>query len=114
MPDSYLVYVYDMIQPVPKADPDALTRVRLLIPPIFINRRGWTKGYLQTIAHAELREADLLSHHCFRDFTGRHLDEKGRLLEERLEPCGTWDLSSYLRLDDLVSDALGIARAPGG
>ena len=40
------------------------------------------------------------------------VDENGRELKQRTEPCGEWGLVSYRWIDDHVSDAIEIPRAP--
>jgi hypothetical protein len=113
MPLSYLIYVYgersQSMQPVL----DELRPDRLLLPPVFINRMPWTKGYFQTVAHRALSGDDLLSQHCFWDAArSRYVDEHQNVLPQEVQPCGVWGLSSYRWLDDQVSDALGIPRVP--
>ena len=111
MPGSYLVYIYDAVSGA-KSAPAGLSRDRLLIPPTFINRLPWTKGYFETIDHQAIRPDDLLRQHCFRRWTGDYLDEEGNKLPAPVEPCGEWGLTNYMMLADLVSDAIGIPRAP--
>ena len=110
MPGANLIYVYD-VESATMEPPDRLSPAHLLLAPMFVNRLPWSKGYLATVAHRELREEDLLRQHCFRRWTGDYVDERGRSLPGRIEPCGEWGLGSYRLLDDGVSDALGIARA---
>ncbi len=111
MPGSYLVYVYDFLSES-KAPPARLTPDRLLIPPTFTNRLPWTKGYFETIDNRAISRADLVAKHCFRRWTGDYVDEDGSKLPAPIEPCGEWGLTSYRMLDDLISDAVGIPRAP--
>jgi len=112
MPSAYLIYVYNVRRAESTIDWAELRPERLLIPPVWINRMPWTKGYFEAIGSGELDASDLLSQHCFRDWTGTHRDEKGRGLPGPAEPCGDWGLSSYRWLDDHISDALGVPRAP--
>jgi hypothetical protein len=112
MPGSYLIYVYEDIKENGSPERGALRPDMLLLPPIFINRLPWTKGYFHTVAHWPLRAHDLLPRHCFSHFSGKYVDENGENLPGPTEPCGEWVLMSYRMLDDLVSDAVGIPRAP--
>ena len=113
MPGSYLLYVYADQSPNPEPDLDNLSAERLLIAPFFTNRMLWTKGYAQTIGNMKISAARLLPQHCFKDLLlERYYDEQGRTLPRRYEPCGSWGLGSYRKLDDLISDALGIERVP--
>jgi hypothetical protein len=113
MPGSTLLYIYDVRSPTSSPDLAELTPERLLLPPQYTNRMLWTKGYAVTVARPELRSEDLLEQHCFWDVVrNRYVDEEGVTLTERHEPCGSWGLRSYRKIDDLISDALGIPRAP--
>lgn len=111
MVHSYLIYVYDERATSLTPDLAQLRPDRLLLPPVFINRMPWSKGYFQTVATSSLEADDLLARHCFwsaaRD---GYVDENGVSLRRASEPCGDWALSSYRWLDDRISDALGIPR----
>ena len=112
-PVSYLIYVYDERSVSKEPDLAQLTPERLLLPPVFINRLPWTKGYFENVAHEELRQSQLIAQHCFRDVArSRFVDERQQPLPREVHPCGDWALSSYRWLDDRISDALGIERAP--
>jgi len=113
MPGSYLIYVYTPRRPTMEPPFQELTPRQLLISPMFINRMPWTKGFFEKVAHAELGPGDRLARHCFWS-AGRqtYVDEFRNPLVQRSEPCGDWALSSYRLLDDRVSDALGMPRAP--
>src|SRR5438105_8180120 len=103
MPGAYLIYVYDEVSET-KTPELELSPERLLLPPVFINRMPWTKGYFETVDHRPLRPEDLLQQTCFRRWNGDYLDETGSKLPGPLEPCGDWGLASYRMIDDLVSD----------
>ena len=112
MPGASLIYIYRTTAESPTPELSLLTRDDLLVPPIFTNRLGWTRGYFVSVAHRELTADDLLPQHCFRRWTGEYLDQFGKLRPGPVEPCGDWGLSSYRGIDDQVSDALGIPRVP--
>lgn len=112
MPGSYLIYVYDHLSPEKRPALDQLTPDHLLLPPIFINRMPWTKGYFEAVDRQTLSDSNLLAQHCFRRWTGDYMDEHGEILPGPVEPCGDWGLSSYRWLDDQLSDKLGIPRTP--
>lgn len=113
-PATYLIYVYRNRKRDALIDWDRLGPEQLLLPPVWINRLPWTKGYFVTVANTPIREADLLGEHCFLDhLTGRYVDETGTSRASRVEPCGSWALSSYKSLDLRIGDALGMARPPG-
>lgn len=113
MPLSYLIYVYDLRSPRKQPDLDALQPGRLLLPPVFINRMPWTKGYFENVAHQEMSPHLLLPQHCFWDVArSRFVDERQNPLPREVSPCGDWGLVSYRWLDDQISDAVGIPRVP--
>src|SRR5215813_7209374 len=93
MPGANLICVYrdEVKVPDSRADPP---RDRLLIPPVFINRLPWTKGYFTTLDERPLLDRDRLPIHCFLRWTGKFLDENGAPLASRFEPCGEWGLAS--------------------
>jgi len=108
-----LIYVFK-VRSDSKIPPDSseLRANRLLIAPLIINRLPWSRGYFETIATRPLVEGDVLKRHCFRSSYGRYYDEQSRELSAPSEPCGDWGLHSYRTIDDEISDALGIPRAP--
>jgi hypothetical protein len=114
MPTANLIYIYAAEARAPMPVPfGSLVPGNLLLPPQFINRMPWTKGYFQNVSYEALQRVDLLNQHCFWDVTRRvYRDERGRVLSARSEPCGDWGLGSYRNIDDPVIDALRIVRAP--
>lgn len=112
MPGCYLVYIYVSKRSTPEPDLDELTPSNLLLPPVFINQRGWTKGYFVSVANAPVGPSDRLHQHCFARHDGTLLDESGTRLDSRTEPCGEWGMGNHRTLDDAMSDALGVTRAP--
>lgn len=112
MPGSYLIYIYDHVSPTKSPALEQLRPDVLLLPPVFINRMPWTKGYFETVRSQPLSDEDLLDQHCFRRWTGEYRDEQGRTIPAPVEPCGDWALSSYRWLDDHISDRLGFPRTP--
>lgn len=112
MPGANLLYIYRAVRTTKAVDPSELKPTDLLLPPTFTNRMGWSRGYFQTLANQPLKPEDLLEQHCFWDLLReRYIDERQHVLSSPVEPCGEWGLASYLLIDDLVSDALGIPRA---
>lgn len=85
---------------------------RLLVEPIMTNRLPWSRGYFETVGNRQLRANDRLPSHSFRDLRGRYYDEHDNELERPAEPVGQHGVHSFRTIDDLVSDALGIPRAP--
>lgn len=113
MPGSYLIYVYRIRSSSKAPEVAALTPDQLLLPPVFINKLPWTRGYFETVASSELTPRDLLADGSFWDAArARFVDRDGNLLPSERHPAGDWALMSYRWLDDQVSDAVGIPRVP--
>jgi hypothetical protein len=112
IPHANLIYVYDVESTSGEIPWESLTPDRLLIPPVFTNRLGWTHGVFETVGHRDLAHDDLLTRHCFRRWDGTYLDERGARLPAEVWPCGEWGLASYRLIDDEIADAIGIPRAP--
>lgn len=110
-PNGILVYIYNASSSkkgsVPKLDRDDL-----LLPPLATNRLPWSRGYFETVTTRPLTDADVLPVHCFRSSSGRCYDEMGNLMEAPVAPVGDFALQSFRSIDDLISDALGIPKAP--
>ena len=86
-----------------------LKRSALLIPPVISTRAAWTIGYFQTVMHGEVCKSDILDAHCFWDHQSQtYVDEYGRIVGQRIEPCGFYAVSGYGAIDWKLSDALGI------
>lgn len=115
-PSCILVYIYGTLFQNEEVDVDVMTPGNLLIPPLWTNRLAWKLGYFKHIVNVPLVAANMLTRHCFRDaiprFGAEYLDEMGRPISDRIIPCGNWSLVSYRWIDDRISDALGITRAP--
>jgi len=110
--DVLLIYIFRAFSMDKNAIPE-LTKRDLLIPPLGINRRPWTMGYFETVAHRALENRDVLSVHCFRDeIAERYCDEFGKTLPRRREPCGFFGLESFRTLDVELSIALGVPPSP--
>ena len=117
VPGMYLVYVYAGVSPEKKVPDRALMSVdNLLLPPKIINRVGWSRGYMETIANVPFEEGELLSPHCFYDSVfDKYVDEFAQTLPGPVGPeraIGSMALGNYRVLDDLISEALGIPLAP--
>ena len=112
-----LIYIFSVRSPTMEmSDQGRLNPEDLLIPPIMTNRLPWIRGYFQTLGHRDLRSGDLLQVHCFRGQPRYGLDvyydEHSNPLPGPVSPVGEWGLHSFRSIDDQVSDALGVTRAP--
>lgn len=98
-----------------KREVPPLSRDRLLIPPVMINRLGWSRGFMETVEHRPLGAGEIFPSHCFvyeRPAGPRYFDERGHELPGPSGPVGLAALSSYRSLDDKISRALGIPLSP--
>jgi immunity protein 26 of polymorphic toxin system len=114
MPGCNLIYVYKARYKEKRPIPELLPE-ELLIPPIMTNRLPWTKGYLEFLENRPLTDADRFPQHCFVDnyvHCGRYYDEYCNQLSGPVGSVGEWGLDSYRTIDDQISKALGIPRAP--
>lgn len=113
MPGATLVYIFRTTCDALVAPNPHVTRPdNLLVAPVMTNRLPWSRGYFQTVDQRPLAAEDVLPQHCFRSSAGRYFDEHATELSGPVEPCGDWGLHSFRTIDDDVSGALGIARAP--
>ncbi len=112
---AILIYVYDAWS-TSKLEIPPLSRDRLLIPPVMLNRLGWSRGFMETVEHRPLDPDEVLPVHCFvshiyaagpRYFNERHEERPGPV-----EPVGTAGLASYRWLDDEISRTIGLPLAP--
>jgi hypothetical protein len=112
MPKSNLIYIYRYQSEEPDPTSVSLVPSDLLIPPVFTNHLAWSRGYFETLGHAEITQKDLLPHGSFWDAAGAcFVDADGNRLPREVPPAGDWGLSSYRWIDDRISEALGIPRA---
>ena len=114
MPGANLIYIYAAKSDSTQPPLESLTPKVLLVPPLFINRLPWSRGYFETVDHQPLREDDTLPSHFFWDaLRGKYVDERGKVVDfVPRPPVGDWGLHSFRTVDDLVSEAIGIAPAP--
>lgn len=113
MTGANLLYIYNVRSDSKDVDLSLLRPESLLIPPVFINRMLWSKGFAETIAAPGLQPEDELAQHCFYSYSfKRYFDLERNELPSRIEPCGVYALDSYRTLDYSISEALGIPPIP--
>ena len=113
-PDNLLLYFYSPAQPTPDIFRPPI-KPTLLIAPRIASRQGWVLGYYVTLGTFPMKPGEELESHCFEDPLGQHgkyCDEYGKPLKKRSEPCGFYAMGTYRTIDDDLSEALGIPRAP--
>lgn len=111
--DVVLVYVFDQHSPVKNEIP-SLDIDKLLLAPLMLDVWCWRAGYVESVGTVDLREIPLLPQHCFvqvplfPDQEEYFVDEYGRRLSHRIEPCGIYGLAPFRGFDDEISRALSI------
>lgn len=110
-----LIYIYDAFASAKHRIP-SLSKDRLLLAPLLIDRLTWSLGYFETVENQPLGPDDILRVHCFwtDDYLPRrrYLDENGHWLRRRSNPCNAYGLDSFRTVDVAISKALGIAPSP--
>jgi len=110
---AILIYLYRRVsrqKEIPRLEDRQASN--LMVSPIATNRLVWSRGYFETIGNVPLGAGEVLSQHCFLDSRGCYFDEHGNRLDGPIEPVGDYGLHSFRTIDDQISDALGIERAP--
>jgi len=107
--DDLLVYIYSNVLETPDVEM-CFDKNNLLIPPTYVNRLGWTKGYFNHEGGRPLKKEEYHPNHCFCRCpfspTGC-IDQYGKFVE-RFEPCGNFGLGNYNTIDMQVCEALGL------
>lgn len=85
----------------------------LLLPPIITNRLAWSRGFYQTVGHADLEAADKLECNIFlRPGHNDYWDENANPVDASLvhdqSMVGFQGLSSYMTIEHYISIALGL------
>lgn len=108
--EGILIYIYNEKSKDKSKIPDNFDKNKLLIPPMMVNRKPWTTGYLETLKNIPLKESDFFQLHCFRDpVRGWLFDEYGNRLEHELDcPTGPYGLSSVLGINTRLSNVFGL------
>lgn len=107
--DDILIYIFSNI--IDDIDTSMhFDKNKLLIPPTYVNRLGWSKGYFNYEGGLPLAKEDCYPNHCFCRCpfspTGC-IDQHGKFVE-RFEPCGNFGLGNYNTIDMQVCEALGL------
>lgn len=110
-PNVAMIYIFKFRslepEPIPSCSPSDL-----LFAPKGTNALPWSKGYFRTIENRLLGPTDVLQQHCFYDDPrDEYVDEYGRPLKSRIEPCGFFGLDSFRTIDAAISRAIGIPES---
>lgn len=112
---EYLIYIYSGIFEVgselPRHGPSSL-----MLPPLFVNKTGWTRGYFGFIKSSSIQPDEVLKEHCF---SGCYFSPTGFVNEfgeavSRSEPCGAYGLDNYKMVDYYISEKLGLSLDNAG
>ncbi len=105
-----LIYIYNRCTASKDAVPE-LPKTELLVPPLFTNRLSWSRGYFETVANRTLTPEEILSQHCFSawsaDGVEYYVDENGKRLPRRTEPCGQYGVCGVEYVEHQMADVLG-------
>lgn len=104
-------HIYDYISNTP-IPPVELTTKSLLIPPQWINKLGFSRGYLSVVANVPLSNHNFQDTACYNNGVGKYLTEDGIELNKPTELIGFYGLGNYRTLDDKISEAIGIPLIP--
>lgn len=108
-----LVYVYNIRSKSPNIDSTRLTPDKLLLPPFIPSPSLWTKGYAVKTDFIPVQDDNLLKRHCFKVNEDKYVDEFGSTITKQdSEYCNSWGIMGVGIIDDLISDAMRIKRAP--
>lgn len=89
--------------------PRKLDARRLLVPPFFINRLPWSRGYFQFVENRALQPDDIRPVHCFHHPLRRQfVDEHGQPIHVKGHTAGVYGVGSYRTADLKISYALGL------
>ena len=111
-PKAVLIYIYNSTSKDKTKIPN-LDKNNLLIPPVMINRLGWSRGYFENVGFKELAKDDVLNVHCFwRPSRKTYMNEKGEQLDGPQEPVGQYGLGNYRVVDIEINEKLGIPLPP--
>jgi hypothetical protein len=107
------IYVYKDRFDLNTPPADIVNR-ELFFEPIFINRLGFSRGYMPVVSNVPIQKSDTHDNACYYDVLfKRYIDEHENVLDKPTNMIGTWGLSSYGVLDDLMSLAIGLPLVEG-
>lgn len=113
---GYLVYFYNVVaDDISEIPPHS--HLDLMIPPLFVNRLGWTKGYFGHIFNKAVLPSE---RYLLHSFTGcyfsptRIVDEFGNPLKIPVEPSQQYTVSNHKMVDYDISNKLGLCLDSAG
>ncbi|WP_137223009.1 Imm26 family immunity protein [Shewanella sp. MEBiC00475] len=111
-PDCIKIHIYNIISEQSELPKD-LIQSSLLVAPVFVNKLGFSRGYMPVIGNIPVESSQNIDGACYLSVFPKccHVDEAGNQVEEN-ELEGVWGLGNYRTMDDSISKALGIPEAP--
>lgn len=107
-----LVYIYSHQSPAMEVESSVLTLDSLLIPPSYMNRLGFTRGFQVFVRNEPLTDADVFHPNCFFDTVRqRYVDENRKEIPKPERDVSILGVGNYRLMDDEISEALGIVPA---
>jgi len=89
--------------------PEGLIESDLLIAPHYVNRLGFSRGYMPVIGSIPLCAADKRMDVCYRDAVrNRLVDDSGSPVDQPRRFIGFFGMGNFETLDEEISRALGI------
>jgi hypothetical protein len=107
------VQIFDYKSDVIQEIPDSLNKYPLLIPPILTNKLGWKKGYFKIIGNVSINNFMSVKEAAFFYYNGEIFNDNSQQLPKpySIETTGSFSITSYLNIDNLISLRLGIPLA---
>ena len=89
--------------------PQGLIESDLLIAPHYVNRLGFSRGYMPVIGSIPLCAADNRTDVCYRDaIRDQMVDDSGSPVDQPRRFIGRFGMGNYETLDEAISQALGL------
>ena len=107
------IQIFDYKSEVVQEIPDSLDKYPLLIPPILTNKIGWKKKYFKSIGNIPVNNFISVRNASFFYYNGEIFNDSSHPLSKpnSIETTGSFSVTSYLNIDNLISLRLGIPLA---
>lgn len=107
------IQIFDYKSDVVQEIPDSLDKYPLLIPPILTNKIGWKKKYFKSIGNIPVDNFISVKNASFFYYNGEIFNDSSQPLSKPylIETTGSFSVTSYLNIDNLISLRLGIPLA---
>lgn len=106
----FLIYIHDIILDTTEHQPEEFDTSSLLLPPMLVPQQMWTRGFFKNVESQSMAAKHELRQHCFDEqkHSGpdSYVDEYGKHLAKRSEPCGPAGIFTDLGVEAEVLKAL--------